>query len=148
MYRIILPCLLSTLLTPVLGVSATQTDWSGSGSVMGPVLDWGDDWWFIEDCSGTAIPGMLVPLIQDSEHLLDDNHNVMDLHVADIDGDGDNDVIGSGWSLYWWENIDGNAENWIKHTVQNPLYASPSLYCGDMDLDGHPGGGLEPDLAR
>jgi len=116
--------------------SAVQTDWSGGPDVEGPVSDWGNTFYSETDCDVFTSPGSLSLSIEDAEHLLEDNQNVLDLHIADIDGDGDNDVIGSGWKLCWWENTFGTAGTWVKHVVQDPLYPSPSVYCGDMDMDG------------
>jgi len=61
---------------------------------------------------------------------------VLRLHLVDIDGDGDLDVVGSGSSIYaWWENLDGQgtfgSERFIE--VEDIVTAN---YPADVDNDG------------
>jgi len=68
--------------------------------------------------------------------------DVFKAYPADIDGDGDIDVIGSnrlypGGTVCWWEN-DGNPNkgSWTKHTIDDNFHDARSIYVTDMDADG------------
>ena len=63
-----------------------------------------------------------------------DVNGAHDVHVADVDGDGDMDVLSASWSdgIAWHEN-DGS-ENFTRHDLaQN---SSRSVYAIDVDSDG------------
>jgi len=64
------------------------------------------------------------------------NHNVQ---VADVDLDGDADVLG-GFSfgsrkVYWWENINGLATAWTRHEIEG-THGCYSCVASDFDNDG------------
>ncbi|MFH0878383.1 MAG: FG-GAP-like repeat-containing protein, partial [Lentisphaerota bacterium] len=75
-----------------------------------------------------------------TRHLVDGAFNdAFSIRVADIDGDGDPDVLGSSYDdhvMVWWENTDGGGLAWTKHILDSTLYGSYSLCAADMDLDG------------
>ncbi|MGE3166754.1 MAG: LamG-like jellyroll fold domain-containing protein [Planctomycetota bacterium] len=52
---------------------------------------------------------------------------------ADIDGDGDLDVVGGGW---WWENPGTLNIAWTRHTVGAPM--NQMAWVHDIDGDGDP----------
>lgn len=54
---------------------------------------------------------------------------------ADIDGDGDIDIISSGYDLNWYENIDGNGSFSERRTIATRFNAS-NIYADDFDNDG------------
>jgi uncharacterized membrane protein (DUF2068 family) len=57
------------------------------------------------------------------------------LSPADVDGDGDLDVVVGGFSgLFWHENTNGAATAWAAHTVANGSYLSATT--ADLDADG------------
>jgi uncharacterized repeat protein (TIGR01451 family) len=62
--------------------------------------------------------------------------------VADIDGDGDPDVLASsdsatdGIEVTWWENTDGSATNWTMHIVDTNFGGASGLVGIDIDCDG------------
>ena len=46
-----------------------------------------------------------------------------ELSSADLDGDGDTDVLGASTSanlVVWWENTDGAGTAWTRRNVANP----------------------------
>jgi hypothetical protein len=65
----------------------------------------------------------------------------IECEAADLDGDGDLDIIAGtssihGSKLIWWENISGRATNWLSHVIDTnqPAYYEPQAI--DLDLDG------------
>ncbi len=58
--------------------------------------------------------------------------------MADIDGDGDLDVIGTaqdGGDVIWWAN-DGDGLSWDEHLVTDSLGGAWAHHAVDLDLDG------------
>lgn len=61
------------------------------------------------------------------------------VEVADIDGDGDDDVASASDSrgVWWWENRDGKGTQWGKWPImQQERYGGSSLHLVDLDRDG------------
>ncbi|MCD6586951.1 MAG: T9SS type A sorting domain-containing protein [Candidatus Fermentibacteraceae bacterium] len=61
------------------------------------------------------------------------------VHSADMDGDGDIDVLGSAYELgqiCWWENLDGSGTQWQMHPVATNYYYPLCSYAADLDGDG------------
>lgn len=56
-------------------------------------------------------------------------------HSADIDGDGDPDVVAVGSSLVWFEN-DGAGEAWSPHTLSTSIQGGTHTHAVDIDADG------------
>jgi hypothetical protein len=60
---------------------------------------------------------------------------------ADMDADGDKDIVASAWSqgdeVVWFENT-GNAVNWAQHSVRTEWYAANQIIIVDVDDDGLP----------
>jgi|GEM_PF-4922556 len=60
------------------------------------------------------------------------------VQTGDLDGDGDPDVVAASdtQGLFWWENKDGNGQQWTKYRISYEFYTAPSLHLVDMDNDG------------
>jgi len=61
------------------------------------------------------------------------------LHAADIDQDGDLDILcASGdYGVYILENVDGSGDVWSSNRVDNTLETSLTVWADDLDGDGH-----------
>ena len=60
-------------------------------------------------------------------------------YAADVDGDGDLDVLGAAslaGSISWWENTAGDGSTWVKHRVEAALLGARSVHAADVDGDG------------
>lgn len=94
--------------------------------------DWGGGvcWWWNSDGSGTAwVRRDVAP----------DLEGAFCVRGADIDADGDLDLVGCSWtenSVYWWENLDGSGLQWTEHLIGNKVTWATSVFAGDFDDDG------------
>jgi len=60
------------------------------------------------------------------------------VYPADLDGDGDHDVLGAAVEddeITWWENVNGDAETWTRHVIDDTFDGSVTVYAADMDGD-------------
>ncbi len=59
--------------------------------------------------------------------------------VADIDMDGDKDILAIGQQagpITWWENEDGQGQSWVRHEVNDEIDGVYSIWGVDLDNDG------------
>lgn len=73
-----------------------------------------------------------------AQHDLETNVNgAYEVHIADIDGDGDPDIVSSENSrVGWFENVNGDGSFWIKRYVGAGLASATYVDVGDIDNDG------------
>ncbi|MCB2210696.1 C10 family peptidase [bacterium] len=110
--------------------------------------------WFALD----AIPGSddpneqyaireIYPLIQGEEPvqwdapqlLVEDYVAASGVWSADLDGDGDQDMLASSYiedSIVWLENLNGDATVWAEHTVVSAFNGARDVSAADVDGDG------------
>ncbi len=112
-------------------VYAADVDGDGDTDVLG-AGDLADDitWWENTDGTGTVW----------TEHTVDGTFGgASSVFAADVDGDGDTDVLGAAWAaarITWWENTDGTGTVWTEHTVDFPFGTPTSVFAADLDGDG------------
>jgi hypothetical protein len=112
-------------------VYAADVDGDGDMDVLGAAqLAYDITWWENTAGNGTAW----------TERTVDGNfHGAKSVFAADVDGDGDLDVLGAAqWpnDITWWENTAGNGTAWTKHTVEDYFIGASSVYAADVDNDG------------
>ena len=88
---------------------------------------------------GTVSSGSTTKSFDFARSVVNDTvNNSNQICVADLDGDGDIDIIASdtdiGEDLMWFEN-DGSGGTWTEHTVDGTTIAH-ALMVGDLDNDG------------
>lgn len=75
-----------------------------------------------------------------TEHnVTDDFDQVNSVHAADLDGDGDLDVVGAAMNdddITWWENVDGGGTSWSEHSITSSYDGAVAVYAADVDFDG------------
>lgn len=92
--------------------SAVQSDWSGGSGVLGPVIDWGDEFNSSLCINWSGYPGIALLMQSILEHTVDGNFlYASSVYSADVNGDGYMDVLGAGYNvcdITWWENVSGS----------------------------------------
>ena len=61
------------------------------------------------------------------------------VHTADVDGDGQLDVLSGSWTgqeVAWWHNDGGDPIGWTKHVVDDSFDGSHEVFGEDLDGDG------------
>jgi hypothetical protein len=118
-------------------VYAADVDGDGDLDVLG-AADEADDitWW--ENTGPCTGPGGLCTTW--TEHAVDTSFDhATAVSAADVDGDGDLDVLGVSWYLddvVWWENTNGAGTTWSERTLDSSFVAAVSVSAADVDGDG------------
>jgi len=112
-------------------VHCFDIDGDGDIDVLGAAA--GDEmisWWENVGGSGTTW----------SEHVITIGYTfVMSSFAADVDGDGDLDVLGASGvfnEITWWENLGGLGIDWTAHVIDADFYSPRHVYADDIDQDG------------
>ncbi len=74
------------------------------------------------------------------EHMIDaSTYGTASIYVADIDNDGDKDVLGAVLEesyIVWWRNDGGNPFQWTRFIIGVSFFQAISVYAADLDSDG------------
>ena len=113
-------------------VRAADVDGDGDMDVLGAALISAKDitWW--ENIDGYGVSW--------SEHVINGEFDgATSVHAADVDGDGDTDVLGAARYdnlMTWWENVDGSGRVWTEQTIDEAYDGANSAIGIDFDRDG------------
>ena len=112
-------------------VYSADMDNDGDMDILGAAYEIDDiTWWENTDGSGTSW----------TEHTIDgDFDGAGAVYSADMDNDGDMDVLGAAWyasDIKWWENEDGSGTSWTEHSIDGDFPLAVSVYSEDIDSDG------------
>lgn len=128
--------------------TAFQDDWAGSSGVLGPIIEWGTDYFAESGTDPATSPGYLTLSGETSKNIVSDSFtDAFSVSSGDIDGDGIQDVLGgsvSDASLRWWRNADGAGTAWeenIISVIPGIRGATLADVDGDEDLDAIAGAG-------
>ncbi len=115
----------------VISVYSTDIDGDGDKDILGAKhLAGAVIWWENSDGSGSSW----------EEHLVASGfYGAYSVCSGDINGDGNSDIIGAADDsdeIWWWENIDGSGEVWIKRFVTDSFQGARSVCSIDIDGDG------------
>ncbi|WP_339610443.1 T9SS type A sorting domain-containing protein [uncultured Planktosalinus sp.] len=115
------------------GIAVGDIDGDGNLDIVSGTSNTGVMSWF-ENLDGQGDFGPPIPIGSSGNP----GYNVLRLHLVDIDGDGDLDVVGSSiltQAFAWWENLDGQgsfgSERFIE--LEHPI---TGIFPADIDNDG------------
>ena len=118
-------------------VFAADMDWDGDMDVLsanGSPFDGGKVAWYENTNGKGAFGGPQV--------IISTTNDARQVHAADIDGDGDVDVLSVlttpevSDSIAWHENVAGDGTAFIPHTVSTDTEWAVSVFAADLDGDG------------
>jgi hypothetical protein len=112
-------------------VQACDLDGDGQVDVLGAAyLDSEIRWW--RNAGGE-------PIAWEEQTIAKDFPGALAVHTADLDADGDLDVLGTAekaFEIAWWHNDGGSPIAWTKQVIKGKYFGAWHVYAIDLDLDG------------
>jgi len=113
--------------------SVYSADLDGDGDMDVLSASFGDNKiaWY-ENTDGDGIFG-------DQQVITTEAHHARSVYSADIDGDGDMDVLSASFQdnkIAWYENTDGSGTFGTQQIISTVTSGANSVYCSDLDGDG------------
>lgn len=112
-------------------VAGGDIDRDGDADVVTAAANDGEiTWWENTAGDGSAWTGHPIDTVFDG---------AASVFVADLDGDGDLDVLGAAAvddEIAWWENTAGDGSAWTKRPFGGVFDGARSIHAADMDGDG------------
>ena len=75
-----------------------------------------------------------------TSHMVDSDLGGLDaVYSADMDGDGDEDLVGAAFlanEIVWWENLEVGSGSFYKRTIDGDFYLPDRIHAADLDGDG------------
>ena len=75
----------------------------------------------------------------DSPGVIAHDFRVDHFRLADLDRDGDLDILGSSYdhnAAYWWKNASGDGSAWVRYRLPGSLSGAWGVGVGDLNRDG------------
>ena len=97
-----------------------------SASSVEPMVSWYEN----VDGQGSFGPRRIITDLADG---------AVSVHAADLDGDGDEDVLSAStrdWKVAWYENLDGQGSFGPQRIITDVAYTSTCVHASDLDGDG------------
>lgn len=120
------------------GYECSQTDWLDGPGVMGPVNDFGSEFYCDTEANWDAEPGALMCEYSPTAQVIGMG-SPLDACTGDFDGDGHTDAA----SAHWWHdridyhlNSDGAGTLWDSGIVVEDFDYAIAVTAGDMNEDG------------
>ncbi len=119
------------------GIAAADVDGDGDVDILGNAHDDNEiTWWENETIHRSASHPVVGETVVDA-----DFDGVGSVAAADVDGDGDLDILGAAEqaeNIAWWENTAGDGSTWSEHTVHGGVFGPWDVAAADVDGDGDP----------
>ena len=119
---------ITTAAIGAVSVYAVDLDGDGDTDVLSAAL-WGNAiaWYENTDGAGSFGPQQILTTTTNS---------ASSVYAADLDGDGDTDILSATGGIAWYENTDGTGGFGPLQIITTARFVPPSVYAADLDGDG------------